>query len=69
MQTEIELPVQVNGKVRDRIRVAVKATNEEVEAAARASAKVIEATAGLTIVKVIIVPGKLVNIVAKPSQA
>ncbi|MCX6969727.1 MAG: class I tRNA ligase family protein [Verrucomicrobia bacterium] len=66
VESEIEIPVQVNGKVRDRIRVAVGATNEEVEAAARASAKVLEATAGVTIVKAIIVPGKLVNIVAKP---
>ena len=51
----------------DRIRVAPDATNEEVEAAARASAKVIEATAGQTVVKAIIVLGKLVNIVAKPA--
>jgi leucyl-tRNA synthetase len=69
VESEIEIPVQVNGKVRDRIRVAVGATNEEVEAAARASAKVLEATAGMTIVKAIIVPGKLVNIVAKPQSA
>ena len=69
VQTEIELPVQVNGKVRARICVAVGATNQEVEAVALANPKVIEATAGMTIVKVIIVPGKLVNIVAKPSQA
>jgi len=67
VQAEIELPVQVNGKVRDRIRVAAGATNEEVETAARASAKVIEATAGMTVVKAIIVPGKLVNIVARPA--
>ena len=67
VEKEIELPVQVNGKVRDRIRVAADATNEEVEAAARASAKVADATAGLTVAKVIIVPGKLVNIVAKPA--
>ncbi|MEI6494071.1 MAG: class I tRNA ligase family protein, partial [Verrucomicrobiota bacterium] len=69
VETEIEIPVQVNGKVRDRIFVAVGATNQEVETAARESAKVIEATAGMSIVKVIIVPGKLVNIVAKPLQA
>ncbi len=65
VENEIELVVQVNGKVRDRITVALQATKEEIEAAARASAKVIEATAGQTIVKVIIVPGKIVNIVAK----
>ena len=64
---ETEIPVQVNGKLRDRLRVPVQSSNEEVEAAARASTKVIESTVGLTIVKVIIVPGKLVNIVAKPA--
>ena len=67
VETEIEIPVQVNGKLRDRIRVAVDSSKEEVETAARASAKIVESTAGLTIVKVIIVPGKLVNIVAKPA--
>ncbi|MFZ4777107.1 MAG: class I tRNA ligase family protein, partial [Terrimicrobiaceae bacterium] len=65
VENEIELVVQVNGKVRDRITVALQATKEEIEAAARTSAKVIEATVGQTILKVIIVPGKIVNIVAK----
>ncbi|MEI8386484.1 MAG: class I tRNA ligase family protein [Verrucomicrobiota bacterium] len=66
IETEIEIPVQVNGKLRDRIRVPAQATKEDIEAAARASAKVTDAIAGQTIVKVIVVPGKLVNIVAKP---
>lgn len=65
VENEIELAVQVNGKVRDRILVPIAATQDEIEAVARASAKVIEATAGLTIVKVVVVPRKLVNIVAK----
>lgn len=65
VENEMELVVQVNGKVRDRIKVPLKATKEEAEAAARSSEKVIEATAGQTIVKVIVVPGKLVNIVSK----
>ena len=65
VENEIEIPVQVNGKLRDRLRVPVQATKEDIEAAARASAKIVEATAGHTIVKVIVVPGKLVNIVAK----
>jgi leucyl-tRNA synthetase len=66
VETEIEIPVQVNGKLRDRIRVPAQATKEDIEAAARASAKVLDAIAGQTIAKVIVVPGKLVNIVAKP---
>ena len=65
VENEIELVVQVNGKVRERLTVSKQATTEEVESAARSSAKVLEATAGLAIVKVIVVPGKLVNIVAK----
>ncbi len=65
VENEIELAVQVNGKVRDRIRVPSQATAEEVEAAARASEKIVEATAGQTIIKVVVVPRKLVNIVAK----
>ncbi|MEI6072908.1 MAG: class I tRNA ligase family protein [Verrucomicrobiae bacterium] len=66
VESEIEIPVQVNGKLRDRIRVPIQATKDDIEAIARASAKVADATAGQTIVKVIVVPGKLVNIVAKP---
>jgi len=68
VESELEIPVQVNGKLRDRIRVPVQAAKEDIEAAARASAKIIEATAGQTVVKVIVVPGKLVNIVAKVAQ-
>ena len=64
-ETEIELPVQVNGKLRDRITVPKAATKEEIETAALAAPKVRESTAGLSIAKIIVVPGKLVNIVAK----
>jgi len=65
VENELELPVQVNGKLRDRIVVPKAATKEEIEAAAQAAPKVREATAGLTVAKTIVVPGKLVNIVAK----
>ena len=57
------MPIQVNGKVRDKIVVKKAATKEEVEAAARGSAKIAEWTAGKEIKKVVVVPGKLVNIV------
>ncbi len=60
----IELPVQVNGKFRSRIIVAADAANDIVEAAALADAKVITALAGATPKKVIVVPGRTVNIVA-----
>ncbi|OYV07258.1 MAG: leucine--tRNA ligase [Verrucomicrobiales bacterium VVV1] len=61
---EIEVVVQVNGKLRDKIRVANGAAQAEVEALALASAKVQEHTDGKTVRKVIYVPGKLVSIVA-----
>ena len=59
----IELPVQVNGKVRGRITVAADAGNDAVEAAALADDKVIAALGGATPKKVIVVPGRMVNIV------
>jgi len=65
VENEIELVVQVNGKVRKRLRVPKDSTKEQIEKAALESPKVVEATAGLSIAKVIVVPGKLVNIVAK----
>jgi leucyl-tRNA synthetase len=60
----IELPVQVNGKFRSRIVVAADATNEDVESAALADPKVVVALAGGAPKKVIVVPGRTVNIVA-----
>lgn len=62
---EIELAVQVNGKVRDKIVVATSATKEEIEEQAFASDRVKEFTAGKTVAKVIIIPGKICNIVVK----
>jgi leucyl-tRNA synthetase len=59
----VEYPVQVNGKVRGRITVAADADNASVEAAALADEKVIAAIDGTTPKKVIVVPGRMVNIV------
>ncbi len=64
VEDEIEIVLQVNGKVRDRITVALDATDAELEAAARANPKVQNALDGKTIRKVVVVPKKLVNIVA-----
>jgi len=61
----IEIPVQVNGKLRSVIRVAAEADRAAIEAAALADPKVIEWLAGKTPVKIIVVPGKLVNVVVK----
>jgi leucyl-tRNA synthetase len=60
-----ELVVQVNGKVADRIPVAVGTPDEELERLARSSERVAARLDGKEIVKVIVVPGKLVNLVAR----
>jgi len=64
VQDSLTLVVQVNGKLRGQIEVPASASREEVEAAARANENVVRFTEGQTIRKVIVVPGKLVNIVA-----
>jgi leucyl-tRNA synthetase len=62
---EVEVVVQVNGKVRDRITVAADAAQDEVREKAMSSSKVQEFLVGLSVQNVIIVPKKLVNIVAR----
>src|SRR5208337_1050736 len=64
-EDELEMPVQVNGKLRARIRVAVSAGEEEILARAQAEEKVVQHLAGKEIVKVVIAPQKLINIVAR----
>jgi len=62
---EIEIPVQINGKLRSRVLASPDATNDELQALALADAKVIENTDGKQIVKIIVVPKRLVNIVVR----
>ena len=64
-EDELEIPVQVNGKLRGRIRVAVGAGEDEIRQRAQAEEKVATYLNGRQVVKVIIVPQKLVNIVVK----
>jgi leucyl-tRNA synthetase len=59
----VEIPVQVNGKVRARVAVAADLDQAGTEAAVRADAKVAELLAGKTERKVVVVPGRLVNFV------
>ena len=59
------LVVQVNGKLRDRIEVATSSTNAEIEKVALESEKIKAHLEGLTVLKVVVVPKKLVNIVAR----
>lgn len=61
----VEIAVQVNGKIKDKLMVSLEASNEEAIAEAKKLAKVAESIDGKQIVKEIYVKGKLVNIVAK----
>ena len=67
-EDELEIPVQINGKLVTVIRVAADANVMTIQAAALGEAKVQARTAGKTVVKVIVVPGKLVNLVLHPSD-
>jgi leucyl-tRNA synthetase len=64
VEDTLEIPVQVNGKLRDVIKLPASASQAELEAAAKASEKVKPFVDGKTIKKVIVLPKKLVNIVA-----
>jgi leucyl-tRNA synthetase len=64
-EAEIEIPVQVNGKLVTVIKVPAGSDEATIQAAAQADAKVAARIVGKTMVKVIVVPGKLVNIVVR----
>jgi leucyl-tRNA synthetase len=63
VEDEVEMVIQVNGKVRDRMKMPILATEEETKTAALAHSNIQKLTAGKTIRKIVVVPGKLVNIV------
>ncbi len=65
VEDEIEIPVQVMGKLRGRVKVPVAATPAEMEAVAKANADVAKFLEGKTIVKVIAVPKRMVNFVVR----
>jgi len=61
----VEVPVQINGKVKARIDVAADASKDDLEAAALADERVAELVDGKNVVKVIAIPGRMVNLVVK----
>ena len=61
----IEMPVQINGKVRSVINVANGASKDDILAAAKTDEKIVQAIDGKTVIKEIVVPGKIINIVVK----
>ena len=63
VEDTLEIPIQVNGKLRDKIVVPAAATQQEIESAAVQCEKVKPFLEGKTVKKVIVVPKKLVNIV------
>ena len=64
-EDELEIPVQINGKLVAVVRVAADADSETIKAAALADEKVRSRIAGKNVVKVIVVPRKAVNLVVK----
>jgi len=64
-EESIEVPVQINGKVRSRVRVPADCDAQTLESAARNEPRVCQLLAGKQIKKVIVVPGRMVNIVAQ----
>jgi len=60
----VTLAVQVNGKLRGTIEVAVNAPREDIERLAQAEPNVVKFLEGQSVKKIIVVPGKIVNIVA-----
>ena len=64
VEDEVEIVIQINGKLRDRMKMPVVATDEELKTAALSNPKVQDRIAGKTVRNVIVVPRKLVNIVA-----
>jgi leucyl-tRNA synthetase len=63
VESTLEIPVQINGKLRERIVVPANSNQEQIEKAALACEKIKPFVEGKTVKKVIVVPGKLVNIV------
>jgi leucyl-tRNA synthetase len=63
VEDEVEIVFQINGKVRDRMKMSIVATDEEMKTAALSNPKIHERIAGKTVRNVIVVPKKLVNIV------
>ena len=64
VRDEIEMVLQVNGKLRSKINVPANADKQSIEAMALADAKIVTNLEGKTVRKIIVVPGRLVNIVA-----
>ena len=65
VKDEVEIAIQVNGKIKNKIMITSGLAEEDIKTAALADEKILEATEGKNIVKVIVIKGRLVNIVVK----
>ena len=65
VDASIEIPVQINGKVKAKISVPNGIDKGELESAAKSDGKVVELLDGKQVVKTVVVPGRLVNFVVK----
>lgn len=65
-EEQIEIGLQINGKIKDRVKIAYGASKEEYEAAAKNSPKIKALLEGQNLVKIIVVPRKMVSLVVRP---
>lgn len=65
VKDEVEIAIQVNGKIKERIMVSTSSTEEEIKTLSLAAPAILRETEGKTVAKVIVIKGRLVNIVAK----
>ncbi|MFV0414998.1 MAG: hypothetical protein ACK5NG_01375, partial [Chthoniobacterales bacterium] len=65
IESEVEIILQVNGKLRDKVEISKDMPREDIEKLTLENPKVSEAIEGKKILKVVVVPGKIANVVAK----
>ena len=68
MDSHVEMAVQINGKLKGTVTVAMDSDEETVKAAALALDKIQKAADGMTVVKTILVKNKLINLIVKPAK-
>jgi len=65
IKDEVEIAIQINGKIKERIMIPTSASDDEIKEMAVANETIQKETDGKTVVKVIVIKGRLVNIVVK----
>ena len=64
-EDSVEIPVQINGKVRARVQVSAESSEQQLEEAARSDPKIAQLLADKKVVKVFVIPGRMVNLVIR----